>query len=251
MSQKSNKTKSATKREKLERAKKLQNEKRKKEDRIMWMILAGILAVVLIAAAIPLVNSLVKYNTVHYDLLDNTKYTVTNEVTDLVKMTIAYRADNGEKYVGDLLIRLDPQNAPITTDNFQTLVRDGFYNGLTFHRLVEGLLIQGGDPEGTGIGGSGHTITGEFALNDIENNLKHVRGTISMARSDAFNSASSQFFIVQKDWPSWDGAYAAFGTVLYGMETVDGMSSIKADDFGNPYNEAYIEAAVFVKEVQQ
>lgn len=122
---------------------------------------------------------------------------------------------------GTIEVELDADTAPITVTNFINLANSGFYNGLTFHRVIDGFMIQGGDPNGDGTGGSSKTIKGEFSKNGIENNISHVRGTISMARSSANNSASSQFFIMQKDTPSLDGQYAAFGTVTSGMDIVD------------------------------
>ena len=125
------------------------------------------------------------------------------------------------KDYGEITALIRADIAPVTAANFKTLVESGFYDGLTFHRIMEGFMIQGGDPEGTGYGGSDNKIFGEFEYNGFENTLSHVRGTISMARSKQYNSASSQFFIVQKDSTYLDGQYAAFGTVLSGMETVD------------------------------
>lgn len=122
---------------------------------------------------------------------------------------------------GSISLELDADEAPITVTNFINLVKEGFYDGLTFHRIIDGFMIQGGDPNHDGTGGSGKTIKGEFAQNNVENNISHIRGTISMARSSAFNSASSQFFIVQEDSLFLDGAYAGFGHVTEGMEIVD------------------------------
>lgn len=118
-------------------------------------------------------------------------------------------------------IELDHNAAPITCENFEKLVKDGFYNGLTFHRIIPGFMIQGGDPEGTGMGGSDETIKGEFSSNGVENSIKHTRGTISMARSQDPDSASSQFFIMHQDADYLDGEYAGFGHVTSGMEVVD------------------------------
>ena len=119
-------------------------------------------------------------------------------------------------------MELDGDTAPITVENFITLAKSGFYNGLTFHRIIKGFMIQGGDPEGNGMGGSEKTIKGEFVQNGVENTISHTRGVISMARrSGDNNSASSQFFIMHADDPSLDGAYAAFGHVTEGMEVVD------------------------------
>ena len=125
---------------------------------------------------------------------------------------------------GTITVALDASAAPLTVENFVSLAQDGFYDGLTFHRIMEGFMIQGGDPEGTGYGGSGQTIKGEFLENGVENNLSHTRGVISMARSSqSYDSASSQFFIVQEDSTFLDGGYAAFGYVTGGMEVVDAI----------------------------
>lgn len=122
---------------------------------------------------------------------------------------------------GVITLELDQSEAPITVDNFVELASNGFYDGLTFHRIIDGFMMQGGDPLGTGMGGSEKTIKGEFSLNGVENTIAHTRGTISMARSDDMDSASSQFFIVHQASPHLNGAYAAFGHVLDGMEIVD------------------------------
>lgn len=124
-------------------------------------------------------------------------------------------------------IELDEKNAPKTVANFEKLVKEGFYDGLTFHRIIPGFMIQGGDPQGTGMGGAKDNIVGEFKLNGVENNLKHTRGVISMARSQDPNSASSQFFIMHADAPHLDGSYAAFGKVVSGMEEVDRIANVK------------------------
>lgn len=125
------------------------------------------------------------------------------------------------KDYGTITVELDGMSAPITVSSFISLVKDGFYDGLTFHRIMSGFMIQGGDPKGTGTGGSGTTIKGEFSLNGVENPLSHTRGAISMARSKDYNSASSQFFIVHEDSTELDGQYAAFGYVTDGMDIVD------------------------------
>lgn len=122
---------------------------------------------------------------------------------------------------GIIELELDADIAPITVTNFAKLVNEGFYNGLTFHRIIEGFMIQGGDPEGTGMGGSSENIKGEFFSNGVNNTISHVRGTISMARSNAYNSASSQFFIVHEDSTFLDKQYAGFGKVTSGIEIVD------------------------------
>lgn len=125
------------------------------------------------------------------------------------------------KDYGTISVELDADVAPITVTNFVQLAKDRFYDGLTFHRIISGFMIQGGDPLGNGTGGSEKTIKGEFADNGVENSISHVRGTISMARSQDYDSASSQFFIMHKDNTGLDGQYAAFGKVTKGMEIVD------------------------------
>jgi peptidyl-prolyl cis-trans isomerase B (cyclophilin B) len=122
---------------------------------------------------------------------------------------------------GTITVELDGNTAPITVENFISLAKDGFYDGLTFHRIIDGFMIQGGDPDGNGTGGSKKTIKGEFSGNGVENNISHVRGVISMARSGDPDSASSQFFIVHQDSTFLDGQYAAFGHVTEGMEILE------------------------------
>ncbi|MGN0451815.1 MAG: peptidylprolyl isomerase [Acutalibacteraceae bacterium] len=122
---------------------------------------------------------------------------------------------------GEIKLELDGDTAPITVKNFVELAKSGFYDGLTFHRIISGFMIQGGDPEGNGTGGSDKTIKGEFSANGVENNISHKRGVISMARATPYDSASSQFFIMHKDGTHLDGQYAAFGHVTEGMEVVD------------------------------
>lgn len=141
-------------------------------------------------------------------------------------------AESGKHHVaitvrdyGTITVELDADAAPITVQNFLDLAGSGFYDGLTFHRIMEGFMIQGGDPEGTGMGGSDKTIKGEFSANGVENPLSHTRGAISMARSSAMDSASSQFFIVQKDSTFLDGQYACFGYVTDGMDVVDAIAA--------------------------
>ena len=127
------------------------------------------------------------------------------------------------KDYGTIAVELDADEAPITVTNFVDLVEEGFYDGLTFHRIIDGFMIQGGDPNGDGSGGSSRTIKGEFSSNGVDNSIDHVRGVISMARSSLPNSASSQFFIVQEDSPYLNGEYAAFGHVTSVMEIVDAI----------------------------
>lgn len=142
-------------------------------------------------------------------------------------------------------IELYPDVAPNTVRNFISLVQKGFYDGTIFHRVIPGFMIQGGDPEGTGMGGPGYSIKGEFTSNGFTNNLKHERGVISMARSSWPDSAGSQFFIMVEDAPHLDGQYASFGRVIEGMEEADRIVSVKTDRNDRPY-EAQIMKSVTV-----
>ena len=154
------------------------------------------------------------------DTVNNTPSSSQKEEKDMYK-TGKHHARIEIKNYGTIELELDADIAPITVANFAKLVNEGFYDGLTFHRIIDGFMIQGGDPQGTGMGGSSENIKGEFMLNGVRNTISHVRGTISMARSRAYNSASSQFFIVHKDSTFLDGQYAGFGTVTSGIEIVD------------------------------
>ena len=146
-----------------------------------------------------------------------------------------YNVEITIKDYGTVKVELDSTAAPITVENFIKLANDGFYDGLTFHRVVKGFVIQGGDPLGTGMGGSDEQIKGEFSANGVSNGLSHTRGAISMARSKSFDSASSQFFIVHEDSVYLDGQYACFGYVTEGMEVVDAICDAVAavDSTGN------------------
>ena len=135
---------------------------------------------------------------------------------------------------GVIEIELNAEAAPKTVKNFEKLVSEGFYDGLIFHRVIPGFMIQGGDPQGNGMGGAKEKIRGEFAANGHKNDLKHTRGVISMARAYDPNSASSQFFIMHADAPHLDGQYAAFGKVVSGMETVDEIASVPVDYSDRP-----------------
>lgn len=141
---------------------------------------------------------------------------------------------------------LDPENAPITCANMEKLANEGFYDGLIFHRIIKDFMIQGGDPEGTGIGGSDEEIKGEFIGNGVVNNHKHKRGTISMARAQDPNSASSQFFICHVDTPFLDGQYAAFGDMVEGFEVLDELASVKTNFNDRPVNPPVIKT-IYVK----
>lgn len=143
---------------------------------------------------------------------------------------------------GDVFyVELYPDVAPNTVNNFISLVKKGFYNGLCFHRVIEGFMIQGGDPKGNGTGGPGYTIRGEFSKNGFKNDLKHKRGVISMARSMMPNSAGSQFFIMHADAPHLDGQYAAFGQVIDGMDVVDKIAEVNVDYNDKPLRDQVIK----------
>ena len=138
--------------------------------------------------------------------------------------------ENGKQ----IKLELYPDVAPITVENFEKLVKQGFYDGLIFHRVISGFMIQGGCPDGTGMGGPGWHIKGEFAANGVKNDLKHTRGVISMARAQMPDSAGSQFFIMHEDAPYLDGQYAAFGKVIEGMDVVDAIVNTKRDWHDRP-----------------
>ena len=159
------------------------------------------------------------------------------------KTMVVIELENGKK----IKLELYPDKAPITCANFEKLVREGFYDGLIFHRVISGFMIQGGDPQGTGMGGSKEKIKGEFAMNGVPNDLKHTRGVISMARSMNPNSASSQFFIMHKDAPHLDGQYAAFGKVVEGIEAVDEIAETKTDYNDRPLNDIKMKK-VYIEE---
>ena len=141
--------------------------------------------------------------------------------------------ENGKKMTAELY----PEHAPETVANFVKLAESGFYNGLIFHRVIAGFMIQGGDPTGTGMGGPGYQIHGEFSQNGFPNHLKHTRGVLSMARSRMPNSAGSQFFIMHADAPHLDGAYAAFGKLTDGFDVLDEIASVDTDYSDRPLNE--------------
>ncbi|MDY2880195.1 MAG: peptidylprolyl isomerase [Candidatus Borkfalkiaceae bacterium] len=150
---------------------------------------------------------------------------------------VTFEMENGDRFY----VELYPDVAPNTVNNFISLVNKGFYNGLTFHRVISGFMIQGGDPKGNGTGGPGYTIRGEFLKNGFKtNNLRHTRGVISMARSMTPNSAGSQFFIMHADAPHLDGQYAAFGKVIEGMEAVDRIAEVNVDYNDKPLNDVVI-----------
>lgn len=150
--------------------------------------------------------------------------------------------NNGEEMVGELY----RDSAPITVDNFIKLINEKFYDGLIFHRVIKGFMIQGGDPTGTGMGGSKDEIKGEFLANGVVNNIKHERGVISMARTPNPNSASSQFFIMHQDGPFLDGQYAAFGRIIEGIEVVDHIADVETDHNDKPLSPQIIKTIVLL-----
>ena len=178
-----------------------------------------------------------------------TSYVVSLPAVDRITNFVQFTMEGGATFV----VELYPDMAPETVENFQHLVYAGFYDGLTFHRVVKDFMIQGGDPNGNGTGSSSVKIKGEFAANGFEaNTLKHERGVISMARSNAPDSASCQFFIVHADTPSLNGKYAAFGRVVAGMETVDTIAALDvtsqplSGELSKPVRTPVIESAYFV-----
>lgn len=150
---------------------------------------------------------------------------------------VTFKMKGGDTFYAELY----PDVAPNTVNNFISLVKSGFYNGLTFHRVIEGFMIQGGDPKGNGTGGPDYTIKGEFDKNGFKNPLKHKRGVLSMARSMMPNSAGSQFFIMHADAPHLDGQYAAFGSIMDGMDVVDKIASVNVDYNDRPINDVIME----------
>lgn len=177
-----------------------------KNNKKMTGIIAGILLLIVVLVAAVIVLFAVRGK---------------KESTEAIDTAGKHHIEIQVKDYGTIKAELDGDAAPITVANFLKLAESGFYDGLTFHRIIDGFMIQGGDPKGNGTGGADKTIKGEFSQNGVENKLSHVRGTLSMARSQDMDSASSQFFIVQSDSTYLDGQYAAFGTVTEGMELVD------------------------------
>lgn len=167
-------------------------------------------------------------------------YIQTNETTNTVQIEMS---DGGK-----IIVELDEKSAPLTVKNFQKLVAQHFYDGLIFHRVISGFMIQGGDPQGTGMGGSKETVKGEFRANGVSNPISHERGVISMARSQFYNSASSQFFICHADAKFLDGQYAAFGKVVEGMDVVDRIASVPTNRADRPMVEQRISSVTFVKQ---
>ena len=147
-----------------------------------------------------------------------------------------------------MTLELYPEKAPITVANFEKLANSGFYSGVIFHRVIKNFMIQGGDPTGTGMGGPGWTIKGEFSSNGVKNDLKHVRGVISMARTSVPDSAGSQFFIMHKDAPYLDGQYAAFGMLTDGFDVLDEIAGTRTDYSDKPLEDQVMESVTVYEE---
>ncbi|MBQ4088611.1 MAG: peptidylprolyl isomerase [Clostridia bacterium] len=171
-------------------------------------------------------------NAVEMNAVSTSEYAQENDPIVTIEM------ENG----GQMVLQLYPAAAPNTVANFVELAQSGYYNGLTFHRVIPGFMVQGGDPEGTGMGGPGYSIKGEFAGNGVENNISHKRGVISMARSSMPDSAGSQFFIMHADANYLDGQYAAFGEVLSGIEVVDEIAAVTTDSADKPLEDVVIKS---------
>ena len=198
-------------------------------------VIVGVIVVVVLIGIVCFFMFKGKYKE-NNEAINNTVTEEKNEVSEKKEENSMY--STGKHHVkievkdyGTIELELDADVAPITVANFAKLVNEGFYNGLTFHRIIDGFMIQGGDPLGNGTGGSNENIKGEFSANGVKNSISHKRGVISMARSNAFNSASSQFFIVHEDSTFLDGQYAAFGMVTSGIEVVDKIcENVKVED---------------------
>ncbi len=230
---------SKSKQKRIEQEKLARQKQEQKQNLIKYSIIAAV-AVLVVVTTVILIAALTR-------------------PSNYVCLTVSYTDDAGVSHTGDIIIELDPDQAPITVKNFQKLVKQGFYDGLTFHRVIEGFMIQGGDPDGNGTGGSKNNIKGEFSKNGVNNTILHERGVISMARSGerrnssgqiidyGYNSASSQFFIVHQTSPHLDGSYAAFGRVLSGMEYVDGIAAMTTNSSNNkPLKDAIIVSAKLI-----
>lgn len=159
-----------------------------------------------------------------------------------MKKIVTIEMENGDILKGELY----PEVAPITVENFEKLANEGFYDGLIFHRVIPGFMIQGGCPNGTGTGGPGYTIKGEFTGNGFKNDLKHTRGILSMARTMMPNTAGSQFFVMVEDAPHLDGQYAAFGKITEGMEVADKIVSVKRDYSDKPLEDQKMKKVTVV-----
>ena len=157
---------------------------------------------------------------------------------------VTFTMENGDTMKAELY----PEVAPNTVNNFISLVKKGFYDGLIFHRIISGFMIQGGDPDGTGMGGPGYSIKGEFSYNGVDNNLKHSRGVLSMARAQHPDSAGSQFFIMHQDAPHLDGQYAAFGKVVEGMDVVDEIAAVDVNFNDKPLVDQVMKKVTLIED---
>lgn len=199
----------------------IENKKKQKRTRgTIIIVVVSLLIIIGLCSTVYFTSSNDDVNDTSSDIADTHEDTSNTTETSLKEDAIYY-ADIEIKDYGKITVQLDQKSAPITVENFVNLVNDNFYDGLTFHRIIEGFMMQGGDPNGNGTGGSNTNIVGEFSDNGYDNNLSHTRGAISMARSNDYNSASSQFFIVHEDSTYLDGQYAVFGYVTEGLEVVD------------------------------
>ncbi len=227
-------------------------ERQKKQNRLVLQILIPVVCAILILVSIAIIlavkeeekantptdttavttaaqnaDTAPKAESIDFSSVDPAKCTNTEEETDYVRMNISYTDKDGVLRTGDVIVRLYADVAPVTVQNFKSLVKSDFYDGLTFHRVYPGFMIQGGDPNGDGSGNSTQ-IKGEMTNNGWVNNLEHKRGVLSMARSSTgYNTGSCQFFIIHEDSPHLDGEYASFGFVVSGMETVDAITEIE------------------------
>ena len=209
----------------------------KKEQNVVLICVLTLLALLLLAVMVYAAFTAEKDNAAKQDGAQQTELTSASSDETAVNQdagtsaesesdfdaTLNYYADITVENYGTITVQLIPSAAPVSVENFVELAESGFYNGTTFHRIMDGFMMQGGDPTGTGSGGSGKNIYGEFSANGWDNPLSHIRGAISMARATDYDSASSQFFIVQSDSTSLDGNYACFGYVTEGMEYVDAI----------------------------
>ena len=228
-------------------------EKKNKEKKLTLIIVASVAALLVLATLVTvLIIYLTKAPTMEeldFSTRELTDFEETQDVTDYVKLNVSYAGENGERKTGDIVLRLFSDVAPTSVKNFQNYVKDGFYKGLTFHRVIENFMIQGGGYYSSSLPKDGNSpIKGEFTQNGFENNLLHVRGVLSMARANDMNSATSEFFIVHKDSPHLNGKYAGFGFTVCGMDVVDAIATQKTNEKDTPLNAVIIQSATFVKE---
>ena len=228
-------------------------EKKQKEQKIITIISIVIAAIIVVTiGTIVLVNILMRapqMEDLDFSSRDIADLVETTEVTNYVKLNVSYTDAKGEKKTGDIVLRLFDNVAPISVKNFQEYVKSGFYDGLIFHRVIKDFMIQGGGyDENMKDKATNDAIKGEFAVNGVENNLQHIRGVLSMARTSVNNSATSEFFIVHKDSPHLNSNYAGFGYVVYGMDTVDAIAEQSTNSSDRPINSVIINSARFVTE---